>query len=75
MKAFTDYPFEKLGDIAGKKAPVRECEVISYDGNKYCLIEVSGIKAIIKSGYIYSIHPDEEIVTINLKKLPIKDLI
>lgn len=53
MKAWTDYPFEWLGDIAYKEAPVREIEVLSYDGNKYCRIQVCGKEDEIKAGYIY----------------------
>lgn len=32
MKAWTDYPFIRLGDLENKKAPIREIEVVSYDG-------------------------------------------
>lgn len=54
MKAWTDYPFVRLGDLENKKAPIREIEVVSYDGDKYCDIVVNGIKTSIKAGYIYS---------------------
>lgn len=53
MKAWTDYPFTRLGDEAGKEAPVREIEVLSYDDDKYCRIKVCGGEDEIKSGYIY----------------------
>lgn len=53
MKAWTDYPFEKLGDAPGEIAPVREVEVLSYDGNKYVRILVHGVEAVIKAGYLY----------------------
>jgi hypothetical protein len=53
MKAWTDYPFTWLGDEAGKEAPVREIEVLSYDDDKYCRIKVCGGEAEIKAGYIY----------------------
>ena len=53
MKAWTDYPIEELGDIAGKPAPVRECNVLSWDGDKYCDVEVAGIRAQFKAAYIY----------------------
>jgi hypothetical protein len=53
MKAWTDYPFIQLGDIAYQEAPIREIEVLSYDGDKYCRIIVCGIHEEIKSGYIY----------------------
>lgn len=53
MKAWTDYPFTWLGDMAGKEAPVREIEVLSYDDDKYCRIEVCGGEDEIKAGYVY----------------------
>lgn len=53
MKAFTDYPFTELGDEAYKLAPVREVEVVSYDGNKYCKIIVEGVECEVKAGYLY----------------------
>ena len=53
MKAWTDYPFTWLGDVEGEKAPVREIEVLSYDGDKYCRVKVCGGEDEIKSGYIY----------------------
>jgi hypothetical protein len=53
MKTYTDYPFTFLGDTEHKKAPMREIEFISYDGDKYCQIIVDGIKTEIKLGYIY----------------------
>lgn len=54
MKAWTDYPITELGDTEGQKAPVRECEVISYDGDKYCDVIVGGILTSFKCGYLYS---------------------
>ena len=53
MKAFTDYPIIELGDIAGEEAPVREVDILSYDGNKYCKVLVEGVILEIKSGYLY----------------------
>lgn len=50
---WTDYPIIELGDDAGKEAPVRECELISYDGDKYCFVRVGGVSEAIKAGYIY----------------------
>jgi hypothetical protein len=55
MKAYTDYPFTFLGDIEGQIAPIRECEVLSYDGDKYCKIIVEGHTTEIKAGYIYPV--------------------
>lgn len=54
IKAYTDYPFESLGDIAYQKAPIREIEILAYDGNKYCLVKVENTYDMIKYGYIYS---------------------
>jgi len=51
---WTDYPILELGDIGGEKAPIRECKPLSYDGNKYCRVEVGKIKTEFKSGYIYT---------------------
>jgi len=56
MKAYTDCPIKELGDIGGELAPIRECEILSYDGNKYCVILVEGVKSEIKSGYLYKKH-------------------
>jgi hypothetical protein len=53
MKAYTDYPFVSLGDTAGQLAPVREIEVVKFDGNKYVKIIVDGVQEEIKYGYIY----------------------
>ena len=54
IKAYTDHPIKELGDIPNALAPIREIDVISYDGNKYCVISVNSITIEIKSGYIYS---------------------
>lgn len=54
MKLYTDYPITELGDIPRHEAPIRECMVISYDENKYCIIEVDGIQLEIKRCYIYT---------------------
>ncbi len=54
MKAWTDYPFVELGDIPLAEAPVREVEVIEYDGDKYVTICVNGVTASVKSGYLYA---------------------
>lgn len=53
MKAFTDYPIIELGDTAIEIAPIREVEILSYDGNKYCLIFVQGVLTEVKGGYLY----------------------
>lgn len=53
MKAWTDYPIVELGDTPGKLAPVRECKVLDWDGDKYCHIEVEGVREHVKRGYLY----------------------
>lgn len=53
-KLFTDYPITELGDKEFQEAPIRECELIHYDGNKYCYVKVEGIEKEIKRGYIYT---------------------
>lgn len=53
MKAYTDYPFTELGDIAGLEAPIRECTVLLYDGDKYCDILIDGVVLEVKLGYLY----------------------
>jgi hypothetical protein len=53
MKAWTDYPFPELGDMPGMQAPVRECRVLTYDWNKYCLIEIGGEELTVKLCYVY----------------------
>lgn len=53
MKAYTDYPIIELGDIPNVEAPIREVEVISYDGVKRCKVIVENITKSIKAGYLY----------------------
>lgn len=55
MRALTDYPIVSLGDRPHSEAPVREVEVLSYDGDKYCRVRVGGVEESIKSGYIYQL--------------------
>lgn len=53
MKLYTDYPITQLGDEPFKEAPIRECELLHYDDDKYCYVKVNGINVEIKRGYIY----------------------
>jgi hypothetical protein len=53
---FTDYPITELGDEEFKEAPIRECELLFYDDNKYCYVKVGGIEKEIKRAYIYTKH-------------------
>lgn len=52
---YTDYPFEELGDIPNKEAPVRRVQLHSYDGNKYCKVGVDGCEypQEVKAEYLY----------------------
>lgn len=55
VTGWTDYPIVELGDISGKRAPIRRVEVLSYDGDKYVTIQVMGTKVVtsFKCGYLY----------------------
>ena len=55
MQAWTDYPFQELGDKPFVEAPVREVKIISYDDNKYCKVKIKGYRyqLEVKSGYLY----------------------
>lgn len=56
VKAWTDYPMEELGDVSGKKAPIRQIEVYTCDGDNYCWVKVVGTYHFenIKAGYVYT---------------------
>lgn len=51
---YTDYPIQELGDILGKAGPVRECSLLSYDGDKYVDILVEGVEKSIKRFYVFT---------------------
>lgn len=51
---WTDYPIVELGDIPYQRAPIRKVIMWGYDGDKYCQVEVCGVKKEIKEGYIYT---------------------
>lgn len=53
MTYYTDYPITELGDESGKIAPIRPCEIISYDGDKYVDVRVGGVVTNFKAGYVY----------------------
>jgi hypothetical protein len=53
IDAWTDYPINELGDTPNEEAPIRECQIIDYDHNKYCTVLVDGVTTDIKSWYIY----------------------
>lgn len=52
---WTDYPFVELGDTPHQRAPIRRCEPLSRDGDKYAWIRVDGVEVHIKAGYIYTL--------------------
>ena len=74
---WTDYPILELGDEAGKEAPVRECVLISYDGDKYCFVRVGEVTELIKAGYIYQEkgrYGEVPVITrLQLRRLPAAD--
>ncbi len=55
---FTDYPFTELGDTPYEPAPIRECTIKGYDGDKYCIVNVEGQNLEVKQGYIYTNKAD-----------------
>ncbi len=54
MKAYTDYPFLELGDAEYEEAPIRQVNVLYYDGDKRCRVSFNGIEEDIKTGYLYT---------------------
>jgi hypothetical protein len=74
MIAYTNYPIVALGDKIHEPAPMRECSVISYDGDKYCRVILwpfsVRIPAEIKAGYLYVSAYDDS-MSIDVSKLPI----
>lgn len=54
MKVWTDYPILAIGDLPGVEAPIRECDILSYDGDKYCRVRVGTCEAEVKRGYLYT---------------------
>lgn len=49
---FTDYPFIDLGDKPHSVVQIRECRVVSYDGDKYCVVDINGKQLEVKAGYL-----------------------
>lgn len=70
MRGYTDYPIIELGDEPEKRSPIRECDVISYDGNKYATVIIEGIETQIKEFYLYQ-KPGRcgSVPTLNIKDL------
>ena len=61
--AYTDYPIPESGDKFYKKAPMRKCYVLSYDGKDYCEVIVDGRKEVIKSSKIYATPTRSDVLT------------
>ncbi len=58
INGWTDYPIEDFGDEPYVEAPVRQCEIIDYDCDKYVTVKVYDDKGnvtttSIKRGYVY----------------------
>lgn len=51
MRSFTDYPL--LNKEKGKPAKMRAVRVVSFDNDKYCVIEHDGVLYNLKCGYVY----------------------
>lgn len=51
---WTDYPLSEFGDSPHREAPVRQVELVAYDGNKYVQCLFAGLPVTIKAGYIYA---------------------
>jgi hypothetical protein len=64
MKYFTDYPLPPLYNNT-----IKEIQVLSYDGNKYCVIKFANQKMEIKSGYIIDKYKNQ-ITKEKLSSLP-----
>lgn len=56
IPAWTDYPITQLGDEPNVKAPVRRCEVVDWNGDKYVWVIVEGLDepVSIKRWYVYA---------------------
>jgi len=53
--AWTDYPLKELGDTPGQEAPVRQVEVLGYDGDKYLTVRVGeNFVTEVKRFYVYA---------------------
>lgn len=69
MKAYTDYPFVSFGDEPYEDAPIRECKVLSYDNNKYCIIKINGSIKEVKLCYLYKRYGRYGAKNISIKNL------
>ena len=72
ITCWTDYPFEQLGDVPYKPAPIRHVNVITYDGNKYAKVSFEGCGdwLEVKAGYLYRQRGRlGQVKAVNLRKL------
>lgn len=55
VTGWTDYPFVELGDEPYKIAPIRQVNVIEWDGNKYATVSFvdNAFHLEVKAGYLY----------------------
>lgn len=53
LLAWTDYPFEALGDTPRQPAPIRRAEVIASDGDVYVWAVVASRLFLVKRWYFY----------------------
>lgn len=60
--AYTDYPIPELGDKFYSKAPMRECYVLSYDGEFYELI-VEGVNQWIRCKNVYATNTRGDVLS------------
>lgn len=78
QRLWTDYPISELGDIDGQPAPIREIELLAYDGDKHARVRLikEGIVTEFKSGYIYT-EPKrlDYDAGLNPKRIPYEDLL
>jgi hypothetical protein len=74
MRAWTDYPIAGLGDPPGVIAPIRLVNVLTWDRDRYCVIECAGEHEVVKRCYLYKqrgrVGNARPVSTSQLRKLP-----
>jgi hypothetical protein len=53
VPAYTDYPIRAFGDQPHVEAPVRPCQVLSWDRDKYVQIRAADLVFSVKRWYVY----------------------
>jgi len=87
VQAWTDYPLCKDATISGpvldepgKPAPIREVEVLGWDGNKYARVKFEQGTYTFKVGYLYTKSFrltrdfDGDIPSVDTKSIPVIDV-